>query len=338
MPSAKPIVVAAVQPASRKRVFTAEAEACLDQFARVIHLGRDTNFTADQMAEALKDADGLLTCWGTPKVTAAMARQAPRLKVIAHSAGSLRPVIDREILDMPIQVTSAAGEIAKAVAEFTIGMILTGLRMVWSSDRLLQASREWKPSAPPDEVCWELASRTVGVISLSRVGILVARKLTALEAKVIAYDPYAPDATFAACGARKVSLEELFEQATVVTMHAPVTDETQKMVGADLLRRLKDGSLIVNTARGILFDQQALEAELVAKRLRAALDVTDPEPLPKDSPLYGLPNVLITPHQAGQSMESLWRQGLASVEDIRQVCAGQKLAHAVTPEQWDILA
>ncbi len=230
MPADKPIVVAAVQPGSRQRVFTAEIQACLEVFARVVHLGRDGNFSADQMAEAIKDADGLLTCWGTPKVTFDMARRAPRMKVIAHSAGSLRPIIDREVLDLPIQVTSAAGEIAKAVAEFTIGMILTGMRLVWRSDRLIQASRDWKASGAPDEACWELADRTVGVISLSRVGILVARKLAALEAKVIAYDPYAPEAAFAACGARKMSLEQLFEQATVVTMHAPVTDETQRMV------------------------------------------------------------------------------------------------------------
>jgi phosphoglycerate dehydrogenase-like enzyme len=338
MAAARPIVVAAVQPGSRKRVFTPEAGACLNEFANVIHLGREGIFTADQMAKALTEAQGLLTCWGTPKVTAATAQRARHLKVIAHSAGSLRPIIEREVLDLGIQVTCTAGEIAKAVAEFTIGMILTGMRLVWRSDRLLQASREWKAGAPPDEVCWELAGRTAGVISLSRVGILVASKLKALDARVIAYDPYAPDAVFAACGARKVGLEQLFEEASIVTMHAPVTDETQKMVGADLLRLLPDGALLVNTARGVLFDQNALDAELVSGRLRAALDVTDPEPLPKESRLFGLANVLITPHQAGQSLESLRRQGLSAVEDIRQVLAGQRLAHAVTPRQWDILA
>jgi phosphoglycerate dehydrogenase-like enzyme len=338
MPDTKPIVVAAVQPGSRKRVFTPEAEACLNEFAQVVHLGREANFTSEQMAEALTSAEGLLTCWGTPKVTATMARQAPHLKVIAHSAGSLRPVVEREVLDLGIQVTSAAGEIGKAVAEFTIGMILTGMRLLWRSDRLLQASREWKSASPPDELAWELAGRTVGVVSLSRIGQMVSRKLTALDAKVIAYDPYAPDSTFAICGARKATLEQLFEQATVVTMHAPVTDETKKMVGADLLRRLANGALIVNTARGILFDEQALAAELVCGRLRAAMDVTDPEPPAKDSPLYGLPNVLITPHQAGQSLESLRRQGLVAVEDIRQALSGQQLANSVTGRQWDILA
>jgi len=217
-------------------------------------------------------------------------------------------------------------------------MILTGMRLVWRSDRLVQVSRDWKSCAPPDELAWELAGRTVGVISLSRVGVLVARKLAALEANVIAYDPYAPDSTFAACRARKVTLEHLFEQATVVTVHAPVTNETKKMIGKDLLRRLPDGGLIVNTARGAIIDEQALAAELVCGRLRAALDVTDPEPPDKDSPLYGLPNVLITPHQAGQSLESLRRQGLVAVEDLRIALAGQKLAHAVTLRQWDILA
>ena len=118
----------------------------------------------------------------------------------------------------------------------------------------------------------------------------------------------------------------------------PVTDETRKMVGADLLSRLADGSLIVNTARGVLFDQQTLEAELVSGRLRAALDVTDPEPAPKDCRLYGLQNVLLTPHQAGHSVQARRRQGLGAIEDVKQVLAGQRLAHAVTSRQWDILA
>ena len=177
------------------------------------------------------------------------------------------------------------------------------------------------------------------VALLGRAALAYQRQdLAALEANVIAYDPYAPDSTFAACRARKVTLEHLFEQATVVTVHAPVTNETKKMIGKDLLRRLPDGGLIVNTARGAIIDEQALAAELVCGRLRAALDVTDPEPPDKDSPLYGLPNVLITPHQAGQSLESLRRQGLVAVEDLRIALAGQKLAHAVTLRQWDILA
>lgn len=334
----KPKVVAAVQPENRLCVFTPEVEAELAQFAEVVNLGREGKFTAEQMAAALVDAHGLITCWGTPKVTAQMVRQARGLKVIAHAAGSLRPIIEREVLDMGIQVTSQAGAIARAVAEYTIGMILTGMRLVWRQDRLLQCSRDWKASAVPVDQCWELAGRTVGVISLSRVGWLVARKLTALEAKVVAFDPYADDESFRSCGARKVSLEALFQRSSVVTMHAPVTDSTRSMVGASLLGLLPDGALIVNTARAVLFDGHALENELVSGRLRAAIDVTEPEPLPADSGLYGLQNVLVTPHQAGLSVEAQRRQGLEAVEDIRKIFSGQALVHAVRPGQWDILA
>ncbi len=338
MAESRPVVVAAVQPGSRTSVFTAEIEARLAEFARVVNLGAQSRFTTEQMATALIAAHGLITCWGTPKVTGQMARQAKNLKVIAHAAGSLRPVIEREVLDLGIQVTSQAGAIAIPVAEYTVGLILAGLRLVWRQDRLLQQSHDWGASQPGMDPCWELAGRTVGVVALSRVGCLAARKLTALEAKVIAYDPYAPAAAFAACGAQKVSLEELFERATVVTIHAPVTDQTQKMIGAGLLRRLSDGALVVNTARGVLFDQAALEAELVSGRLRAALDVTDPEPPAKDCRLFGLPNVLVTPHQAGLSVEARRRQGLGAVDDVKQVLCGKKLPHAVSPKQWDILA
>lgn len=339
MTKPKPIVVAAVQPDSRRSVFTPEAQAELAQFAQVIDLGQDGKFTAEQMAAALAHAHGVITCWGTPRITCQMARQAKELKVIVHAAGSLRPVIDKEVLDLGLQVTSQAGAIARAVAEFTIGSILMGLRLTWQADRNLQASRQWHSSGPPVDLCWEVAGRTIGVISLSRVGWLVARKLTALEAKVIAYDPYADDQAFLSSGARKVkSLEALFDQSSVVTMHAPVTSETEHMVGASLLCLLPGGALIVNTARGVLFDQKALEDELVTGRLRAAIDVTDPEPPPADSRLYGLPNVLVTPHMAGLSVEARQRQGFQAVEDIRKALDGQTLAYAVRPDQWDILA
>ena len=338
MTSSKPVVVAAIQPDSRASVFTREAEGSLAEVAQVVNLGRDAKFTAEQLAAALPSAQGVITCWGTPLISAAMARQAKSLKVIAHAAGSLRSVVEKEVLALPIQITSQAAAIAMPVAEYTVGLILAGLRLTWRQDRLLQASREWHASYPPANLCWELAGRTVGVISLSRVGQLVAKKLAALEAKVIAYDPYAAAGVCAAHGAEKVELEDLFDRSTIVTMHAPVTDETRRMVGAPLLGRLADGSLLVNTARGVLFDQQALEAELVSGRLRAAIDVTDPEPAPKDCRLYGLQNVLVTPHQAGHSVEARRRQGRGAVEDVIKVLAGQRLAHAVTSRQWDILA
>lgn len=336
--SARPRVVAAVQPDSRQRVFTPEAEEQLAAFAEVVNLGQNGRFGEEQLAAALADAAGVITCWGTPKITGSMARQARCLKVIAHAAGSLRPVVDREVLELGIQVTSQAGAIARAVAEYTIGMILTGLRLTWQADRRLQASRDWKSSVPPGDLCWEVAGRTVGVVSLSRVGWLVARKLSALEAKVLAFDPYADDASFQGSGARKVkTLEALFERSSVVTVHAPVTEETCRMVDGPLLAKLPDGALLVNTARGCIFDQKALEDELAAGRLRACLDVTDPEPPAADSRLYGLPNVLLTPHQAGLSVEARQRQGLGAVEDVRRVLAGERLSYGVTPDRWDIL-
>jgi phosphoglycerate dehydrogenase-like enzyme len=338
MTASKPIVVAAIQPDSRIKVFPPQTEASLARVARVVNLGTQARFTSEQLAAALRTAHGVITCWGTPRITFEMARQAKDLKVIAHAAGSLRTVIDKDVLSLPIQVTSQAAAIAMPVAECTIGLILTGLRLTWRQDRRLQASRDWDHGSPPADLCWELAGRTVGVVSLSRVGRLVARKLAALEAKVIAYDPYAPADVFAACSAENVGLEDLFDRSSVVTLHAPVTDTTRGMIGADLLARLTEGGLLVNTARGVLFDPQALEAELMRGRLRAALDVTEPEPPPKDWPLYGLQNVLVTPHQAGLSVEARQRQGCRAVEDVTHVLTGQTLTQAISLEQWDISA
>jgi len=336
--SPKPKVVVAVQPSVLETVFPASTLSKLEQFAEPVILGRSGQITADRLAEAIRDAQAVITCWGTPKVTAEMASAARELRIIAHAAGSVKAYVDKELLRQGIVVTSQAGAIANAVAEFTIGLILLGLRLTWRSDRLLQATHKWKEVRPPLHLAWELAGRTVGVVSLSRVGMIVAKRLADMEAKVLAYDPYADEAAFAACRARPASLEDLFRNSSVVTLHAPLTDETRGMITAGLLRLLPDGALLVNTARGGIIDHAALEAELVSGRIRAALDVTDPEPPPEDSPLFGLENVMLTPHQAGLSVEARLRQGLGAVEDVRRALQGQPVTNAIRPEQWDVLA
>ena len=177
--------------------------------------------------------------------------------------------------------------------------------MIMSAKRLMDYAQHvrhtdgWRsPDIPVDEQ--HLFGATVGIVGASDVGRVVLRLLRPFDAKVLLYDPYLSAEEARALAVEQVSLDDLFARADIVSLHAPSIPETRHMVGAAQLRRMRDGALLVNTARGSLIDQEALVHEAGSGRIRVALDVTTPEPLPGDSPLRAMPNVIITPHLAGQ--------------------------------------
>jgi len=335
----RPKVVLAINPGLMGLLMPDETLDGLGKFADVEQIGQGAEMTEESLSRALREADGIITSWGTPTITSAMVGQAPRLRIIAHAAGSVRSIVQREVLERGVVVvTQTAYEIGYAVAEFSLALILGGLRLTWLADRRLQQTRRWREAGPPIEQCWDLRGRTVGVVALSLVGRQVVPLLTPFDCRVLAYDPYAPAEVVRRLGVEMVTLEYLFEQSEVVTIHLPLIDRTREMITAELLGRLPDGALIVNTSRGAVIDERALAVELQSGRLRAALDVTDPEPPATDSRLYGLENVLVTPHVAGGTIHARRAQGRRAVEDLRLFFSGQPLERRVSLEAWDRLA
>ena len=158
------------------------------------------------------------------------------------------------------------------------------------------------------------------------------RLLAPFEPHVLVYDPYLPDTEAERLGVAKADLDDLLRRADVVTLHTPSLPETEHMIDGRRLALMKDDALIVNTARGSLFDEPALVAELSRGRFFAFLDVTDPEPPAADSPLRRLPNVVVTPHLAG-CIENCTRMGEMAVEELRRFFAGDPPIYEVTPER-----
>jgi phosphoglycerate dehydrogenase-like enzyme len=152
------------------------------------------------------------------------------------------------------------------------------------------------------------------------------------------YDPYLSEAGAAELGARKVELDELMSTADIVSVHAPSTPETEKMLGAAHFAAMKDGALFINSARTWVLDEDALIEELKTGRIRAVLDVFGKEPLPADSPLRDLPNVFLTPHVAGATQESRSRLVEAIARDMARFFAGEQPQMAVTWERLQIMA
>ncbi|MBO1418255.1 hydroxyacid dehydrogenase [Streptomyces sp. FH025] len=289
------------------------------------------DFTAPGAAEALATAEVVITGWGCPPLDEAVLAAAPRLRAVVHAAGSVKHHVTDACWRRGVQVTSAAWANALPVAEYTVAAVLL------ANKRILCLREEYRRRRTAYDWQGAYASagnyrRTVGVVGASRIGRRVLELLRPHDLDLLLYDPYADAAEAARAGARAVGLDELCAGSDVVTVHAPELPETRHLVDRRRLALMRDGATLVNTSRGSLIDQDALTAELVSGRLDAVLDVTVPEVLPADSPLYELPNVLLTPHVAGSLGGELHRMAAAAADELDRYTRGLPFAHAVRPD------
>jgi phosphoglycerate dehydrogenase-like enzyme len=337
-PDGKPRVLALPGPALREELFSPEAQAALHALADVTWNETGEAWTSERLAAEIGAYDGLITGWGSPAITPEVQEAATRLQVIAHSAGSVKHMIKEDVLERGIRVSSAAIAMAPAVAEYSLILVLLGLRAVHEYDHGMRRAGHLHDGQKAYGEGQEIASQRIGVVGAGGVGRIFIGLARALGAEVWVYDPYLPDAVATGIGARKAELNELMGSCPIVVIHAPVTPETHHLIGAEQLALMPDNGYVVNTARSWIVDQDALLAELQSGRLRAALDVYDTEPLPLDHPFRSLPNVILTPHVAGATLQSRYRQGDCVVRDLTNAFAGQALAHEVTLERYAILA
>lgn len=282
---------------------------------------------ADLTPSLLAEVDVLVTSWGGPQLTPELLTSAPRLKLVLYGAGSVRAIVTPQSWARGVRVTTANEVIAASVAEFTLAQVLYALKHGW---RYVLGSRALGESLPRATNEPGAHGSVVGLMSLGATGRATARLLSRHELVLQTYDPYVDPAVAASLGVRLVSLEELFATSDVVSLHAPVLPATRKVVGTELLRSMKPDATLINTARGALIDEDALVAVLRERTdLFAALDVTDPEPPLPGSPLFTLPNVVVTPHLAGTLNTERRRHGRLMAEELARYVAGEPLQHEV---------
>lgn len=336
MPLASPLIWVALRPSLYAELFTPENDRLLRGLGVVIVQDEERDFSSQELAQRITGFDLVVTGWGTPPFTNEVLTAARDLKLIVHSAGSIKKTLPPAVFERGIAVSHAAVAIAPAVAEMTLLLILLSLRQVHRHDRHLKANELWAPRH--FGLGEELTGKRVGVIGAGYTGTAVIKLLTALKVEVWVYDPYLPEERADMLAIRKASLEEVLTQCAIVTLQAPPTVETRHMIGPAELAQLQDGAIFINTARAALVDQAALLAELQTGRIHAALDVFAEEPLPLDSPFRNLENVILTPHIAGSTQQARWRQGRTVVEEIRRFLADEPLRYPVTVELLDTMA
>lgn len=284
----------------------------------------------------LHEVEALFTGWASPSPDARLLDALPGLRVLFHAGGSVKFLASDELWRRRIRVTSATRANAIPVAEYTFAHIILALKRVLP---LAQATRTARAFVREDDTTPSTFQSTVGLLSLGTIGRMVAARLRSLDVRVLGYDPHVSVASAAALGVELCSLEELFARADVVSCHTPLLDTTQHLLRATHFSRMKPHSTFINTARGpIVCEVELINVLQRRPDLFAILDVTDPEPPPPDSPLYTLPNVLVTPHLSGSVGPECRRMGQMMVDEVRRYLASQPMLGEVTRDELPTLA
>lgn len=323
------VAVLAADPL-RSAIISPRTLETLRSFADVRLLPDGATLTPEVAGEMLQEAEVCITTWGTPRLEGDVLRHASALRLAAHAAGSVKPIVSPDLWGRGVRVTSASPALAVDVAMTSVALMVLAMKNVFRLRRSI-AEGLWRDERTVP--IRELYGNTVGIVGASHVGRNVIRLLKDYEVDILLYDPFVTEERARELGTRKCErLEDLLAASDVVSLHAPSVPETNNMLNASNLPLMKDGAVLVNTARGSLVDEEALIAELRRGRIFACIDVTDPEPPAVDSPFRTLDNVLLTPHVAGSVREGRARMGVYAVEEIRRYVSGEPLRFEVTEE------
>ncbi|MDQ4215187.1 hydroxyacid dehydrogenase [Microbacterium capsulatum] len=318
-------------------IFPDALRARLDAVADVDWSTVLSGFSADDAR--LSRVQVLLTSWGAPLLDARALALMPRLRAVVHAAGSVKHHLGPEVWDRGVAVTSAAEVNALPVADYTLAAVL------FAGKRVFRKSHDYAQGVFGSDVTdprMGNTARTVGIIGASRVGRALLPMLARHGFRLLVSDPTLDDARIRALlpgyPVEPADLMTMMREADVVSLHAPELPETHHLIDDRMLSAMRDGAVLINTSRGSLVDTEALTRHCASGRIDAVLDVTDPEPLPREHPLFALPNVLITPHVAGALGSELQCFGDFSVRQIERLSVGLPLEGQVTSAELGRIA
>lgn len=333
-----PALAFAMDPARTRHVLPPELIERLSKVCDILDLRPLVDFGDERARDILRRAEILITGWGSPAITAETVLTATNLRLIAHAAGTVKHFIAPEAYAAGIAVTHAADANAVPVAEYTLAAILFANKRVFE---LRDVYRRDHGRTAADVLLDEPIGnfrRTVGLVGASRIGRKVAKLLESFDVEVLMVDPFVHPDDPIAHSTELVGLPELLRRSDVVSIHTPSLPSTRRMIAAEELRLMRDGTTLINTARGALIDEAALLAELKSGRISAVIDVTEPDIPAPDSPLYELPNVFLTPHIAGAAGTERTRLGAVAVEEVERFVAGLPLRFAIDPAMLERIA
>jgi D-3-phosphoglycerate dehydrogenase / 2-oxoglutarate reductase len=281
--------------------------------------------SAEDILAIAREADGILVTYA--KLPGELLRQLKKCKVIGRFGLGVDNIDVAAAKELGITVTYVPDYCLREVSDHAMTLLLSLARKIPLSNKLVQAGRWEMPAVVPIH---RLEGQVLGLIGLGGIPRSMVPKAQAFGFKVIANDPFLPKEMFAKLNVESVSLDDLYARADAISVHAPLMPATRGLVNAAAFAKMKKGVLIVNTARGPLIDEAALLAALDSGKVGgAALDVVTTEPLPKDSPLLGRDNVILTPHTGFYSIQALEELQTKCATDVAHVLSGEQPVYPV---------
>ena len=315
-------------------IFSPKALELLGNMGELVY--NDGAGDPEQVKKTVKGADIAITSWGNGLFTEDILDVAPDLKLIAHAAGTVKVIVTDAVWERGIRVTGSPKAIAEGVGETALGLTITASRNFYKASEVMHAGG-WNDGVAAG--IKDLYNVVIGVVGAGWAGKHYIKLLKSFDVDVILYDPFVDEKKAEELGVKKVGFETLLKESDIVSLHAPSIPETRHMLNADTLALMKKDAVLINTARGSLIDENALAEHMKAGNLKyACLDVYDPEPPAKDSPLRGIPNIILTPHIAGVSTNGRRKIGMHVVSELELFLAGKTMECEVTRDMLATMA
>lgn len=322
------VLVAMPKGVTRDSFIPADVARKLESLGTVIWNNDESHYSGARLKELLADVDVCVCGWNDPCFDENVLAGTGRLKLVAHTGGSVANYVGEAFYDRGLKIVSGNWLYAESVAEGVIAYAMCSLRDIPQYSNSMQAG-QWRTELSYSE---GLLDQSMGLIGFGMVARYLVKLLEPFRVKITAYDPFVADEVFAAYGVERASLQNVISQSKIISVHAARTPGTTHMLTRELLQTIRGGTLLINTARGSIIDEEALADELATGRFKAVLDVYAEEPLPGDSRLRGLGNVILMPHMAGPTVDRRKFVTLALIEEIQNFFEGKPLRYSIGRE------
>ncbi|HEY9702493.1 MAG TPA: D-glycerate dehydrogenase, partial [Allocoleopsis sp.] len=288
------------------------------------------------LLEKVANIEGLL-CLLTDKIDQKLIDNAPGLKVISQMAVGYDNIDIKAATNQGILIGNTPGVLTEATADLTWALLMAITRKITEGQEYIKQGK-WTTWQPMGLLGADFVGSTLGIIGLGRIGQAVARRAKGFNLNILYHNRHRLDVNLEQeLGVKYVSLEELLQESDFITLHTPLTDNTYHLIGSNELKLMKKTAFLINTARGQILNQNALHHALIEGEIAgAALDVTDPEPLPSNHELLQLNNVIITPHIGSASYETRSRMAIIAAQNLLAGLQGKPLVSCVNPDVYHI--
>lgn len=317
-----------------QRIFTQQHYDRLSSLGDLHVYDRNNYDDREYVLDFIKDSDLIVTAWGSPRIDDEMIRACPDLRGIIHAGGGIKHLLSDEFIKRKLPISSANGTLADGVAESTVAMMVAACkRMFWLSDDTHRGL--WRENHSMIKDFYDI---TVGIVSAGAIGRRVIKLLQSYKVDVLVYDPYVSEEEMARLGAKKCELNELIAESDVISIHTPNIPATDNLFNAENIPLIKDGAVVINTARPNVIDEEVFIKELSKNRFTAVIDVMHEEPPSTEHPYRKLSNVILLPHIAGASTNGCKRMGEFAVDEAERLYHGEELKGIVDLSKLSIMA